>query len=405
MNNVTYKNTSIGLIPSDWEVKKLSDVSKVIMGQSPESINYFDYEIGLPLLQGNADIKERKSIKRIWTNQITKVCEENDIVMSVRAPVGTIAKASFKSCIGRGICSIQSNELIIKQFLYSYLEKHETNWTRLSQGSTFESINSEDIKLLKIPVPPLPEQQKIASILSTWDVAIDNCKAIIEELKVRNKGLGKLLLNNEKCIVKSEKWEKVIIGELGTSFNGLTGKTKVDFGKGKPYIPYLNIFNNGKLNNNYYDLVQINENDKQQKVQYGDILFTVSSETPNEVGMSSVVLFQPDELYLNSFCFGFRLFDFNTLLPKFACYYFRADVFRNKITALAQGATRFNLSKNQFKKLELDLPSLEYQEAIANILDNATEELNQYQQKLQTLQLQKKGLMQQLLTGKKRVKI
>jgi type I restriction enzyme S subunit len=405
MTNTTYKKTAIGLIPSDWEVKKLGEVSKVIMGQSPDSKNYFDYEIGLPLLQGNADIKERKSIKRIWTNQITKVCEENDIVMSVRAPVGTIAKASFKSCIGRGICSIQSNDLIIKQFLYSYLEKYETNWTRLSQGSTFESINSDDIRLLKIPIPPLPEQQKIASILSTWDVAIDNCKLIIEELKVRNKGLEKLLLNNEKCIVKSEKWEKVIIGELGTSFNGLTGKTKVDFGKGKPYIPFLNIFNNGKLNNNYYDLVQINENDKQQKVQYGDILFTVSSETPNEVGMSSVVLFQPDELYLNSFCFGFRLFDFNTLLPKFACYYFRADVFRNKITALAQGATRFNLSKNQFKKLELYLPSLEYQEAIAKILDNATEELNQYQQKLQTLQLQKKGLMQQLLTGKVRVKI
>ena len=181
-----YKQTAVGIIPEDWEVKPLGEVSKVIMGQSPDSKNYFDYEIGLPLLQGNADIKERKSIKRIWTNQITKICEENDIIMSVRAPVGTIALASFKSCIGRGICSIQNNNLIVKQFLYSYLEKFETNWARLSQGSTFESISSDDIRSLKIPIPPLPEQQKIAEILSTWDKAIDNCKKIIKKLKKRN---------------------------------------------------------------------------------------------------------------------------------------------------------------------------------------------------------------------------
>uniref|UniRef100_UPI0040470A66 restriction endonuclease subunit S n=1 Tax=Flavobacterium sp. TaxID=239 RepID=UPI0040470A66 len=192
-----YKQTAVGIIPEDWEVKPLGEVSKVIMGQSPDSKNYFDYEIGLPLLQGNADIKERKSIKRIWTNQITKICEENDIIMSVRAPVGTIALASFKSCIGRGICSIQNNNLIVKQFLYSYLEKFETNWARLSQGSTFESISSDDIRSLKIPIPPLPEQQKIAEILSTWDNAIDNCKKIIKKLKKRNKGLAQQLLAGE----------------------------------------------------------------------------------------------------------------------------------------------------------------------------------------------------------------
>jgi type I restriction enzyme S subunit len=413
IDNTAYKNTSVGLIPSNWEVKKIKEIGDVSSGGTPDTtkLRYWNGDINWCTPTDITALKNKflgdtktKITEEGLKSSSAKILPPFSIIVCTRATIGKAAINTVPMSTNQGFKNIIPKN-IDTDFLYYKILSEEKGLIKIANGSTFLEVSKTDFDNFHIAVPPLPEQQKIASILSTWDVAIDNCKAIIEELKVRNKGLEKLLLNNEKCIVKSEKWEKVIIGELGTSFNGLTGKTKVDFGKGKPYIPYLNIFNNGKLNNNYYDLVQINENDKQQKVQYGDILFTVSSETPNEVGMSSVVLFQPDELYLNSFCFGFRLFDFNTLLPKFACYYFRADVFRNKITALAQGATRFNLSKNQFKKLELDLPSLEYQEAIAKILDNATEELNQYQQKLQTLIVQKKGLMQQLLTGNTRVKI
>jgi type I restriction enzyme S subunit len=151
--------------------------------------------------------------------------------------------------------------------------------------------------------------------------------------------------------------------------------------------------------------VDVKADESQNKVQYGDIFFTVSSETPNEVGMASVLLENVDELYLNSFCFGFRLYDFNTLLPEFGSYYLRSDVFRSEIYKLSQGATRFNLSKNSLMKLDILLPSLAEQTAIANILSAADSEITLAKQKLARLKEQKKGLMQVLLTGKKRVKI
>ena len=392
--NIKYIETSIGLIPSDWKVKKLSDVSKVIMGQSPDSKNYFDYEIGLPLLQGNADIKERKSIQRIWTNQITKVCEENDIVMSVRAPVGTIAKASFKSCIGRGICSIQSNELIIKQFLYSYLEKYETNWTRLSQGSTFESINSDDIKLLKIPIPPLPEQQKIASILSTWDMAIDDCKGIIEELKVRNKGLTQKLFNKE-----FEKKHLSEIFERVTTKNSEKNQNVITISAQRGFIKQTDFFNK---------IIASNILDHYTLVKKGDFCYNKSYSNGYDWGATKR-LNDFEKAVVTTLYICFRLKDENQNSGDFFEYYFESEILYKGLSKVANEGGRahglLNVTSSDFFNIKIGVPTFEEQKAIATILDKATEELNQYQQKLQTLQLQKKGLMQQLLTGKVRVKI
>ncbi len=167
----------------------------------------------------------------------------------------------------------------------------------------------------------------------------------------------------------------------------------------------MSVFSNRQIVESNFKLVQIGEGENQSKVKYGDIFFTVSSETPSEVGMSSVLLSEFDELYLNSFCFGFRLFHFNTLTPEFASHYFRGLTFRKNMTMLAQGATRYNLSKNQVKKIQLFLPSIQEQKAIAKVLLNADQELNLYEKKLTTLEEQKKGLMQKLLTGEIRVKI
>ncbi len=145
--------------------------------------------------------------------------------------------------------------------------------------------------------------------------------------------------------------------------------------------------------------------DNQNRVKYGDIFFTVSSETPDEVGMASVMLDEIDELYLNSFCFGFRLIDFNTLVPEFSSYFLRAKTFRTEINKLSQGATRFNLSKNNLMKLNIILPPIEEQTSIAQVLQAADKEINLLKAKVEKLKEQKKGLMQVLLTGKVRIKI
>lgn len=138
----------------DWEVKKLGEIAELKMGQSPSSSNYNNSGIGLPLVQGNADIKNRETIIRNYTSQITKKCNTGDIIMSVRAPVGEIARAIFKACIGRGVCAI----FYPNNFLYHYLIFIEPQWAKHSTGSTFDSVNSDAIRELEIPFPSKQEQ-------------------------------------------------------------------------------------------------------------------------------------------------------------------------------------------------------------------------------------------------------
>ena len=193
------------------------------------------------------------------------------------------------------------------------------------------------------------------------------------------------------------EWHHYRLGELGETYTGLTGKTKDDFGSGKPFIPYKNIFYNATINPEWLDYVQVSEGERQYRVQYGDIFFTTSSETPDEVGMSSVLLDDLGECYLNSFCFGFRLHDFSVLLPQYARYLFRGEDFRRQMYALSQGSTRFNLSKRELLKSELVLPPLAEQKKIAEILSTWDEAIALTEQLIDALGRRKKGLMQRLL--------
>ena len=171
----------------EWTKQKLGDISRIIMGQSPSSAAYNENNEGLPLVQGNADINNRVTTPRIYTNEITKTCELKDTIMSVRAPVGTIAIANQVCCIGRGVCAIKSN--YNQNYLYQVLLEKESKWSKISQGSTFESINSNDIKSLIVNLPSFQEQNKIAEILSNMDNLIEEEKKNLDDLKEMKKGL------------------------------------------------------------------------------------------------------------------------------------------------------------------------------------------------------------------------
>lgn len=150
----------------EWEVKRLEDLAELVMGQSPSSSNYNKRGDGLPLIQGNADIIDRKTIERIFTTEVTKLGKCGDILLSVRAPVGEVARATFDICLGRGVCAIRGGS----EFLYHYLISMESSWGRLSKGSTFDSINSAELRSLDIRLPSSEgEQTAIANILSDMD--------------------------------------------------------------------------------------------------------------------------------------------------------------------------------------------------------------------------------------------
>lgn len=166
-----------------------------------------------------------------------------------------------------------------------------------------------------------------------------------------------------------------LLGELGSFYGGITGKKKDDFVDGNAkFITYKNVYANPALDLNTNDKVKILAGEKQRILEYGDVIFTGSSETPNECGISSVVTQQPkEELYLNSFCFFFRFYDSAIMNPDFAKHLFRSDGLRYQIGKTASGVTRFNVSKKMMGKVKIPVPPLEVQNEIARILDNFTE--------------------------------
>ena len=203
---------------------------------------------------------------------------------------------------------------------------------------------------------------------------------------------------------ESGEWEEKKISDLGDTISGLTGKSGEDFGAGKPYVTYKQVFDNSIIDFKKCGKVQIGKNENQNSLQMGDVLFTTSSETPNEVGFASVLINSPkEETYLNSFCFALRPFDIEKTQPQFFRHLFYSPIYRKSVTAIAQGSTRYNLSKGAFLELQVPIPNPKEQQKIAACLSSLDELISAHSQKLELLKAHKKGLMQNLFPqeGKK----
>ena len=199
----------------------------------------------------------------------------------------------------------------------------------------------------------------------------------------------------------TDEWKKTTLGEIGKTFNGLTGKNSNDFGQGSPYITYKSIFDNSKVDISRVEYVTITDNERiksaQNVVRLGDIFFTTSSETPTEVGMTSVLLDGIEDCYLNSFCFGYRLSNKEETLPEYFRFYLRASVIRNKLSILAQGSTRFNISKNEVMRMGINLPNSSEQEKIAALLSCIDERITTQNKIIEDLKKLKSAIIDKLL--------
>ena len=183
--------------------------------------------------------------------------------------------------------------------------------------------------------------------------------------------------------------------DFGYSYSGLSGKSADDFGSGKPFITYLNVYSNNIVDESDYQYVRINEEEKQNVVKYGDVLFTLSSETPEEVGVGSVYLGK-EEVYLNSFCFGIHIENTRLAYSPYLSYYVASTPFRKFIYPFAQGSTRFNLCKADFEKASIKLPSLDNQKHIYTVLSRITEKTETEKALLRHYTTQKQYLLRQI---------
>ena len=271
---------------------------------------------------------------------------------------GTGSITQEPSTISQACMAFTPKGEITNEFLYSWYKKHgNVIGVKYAQGTKQQNLSYDILEKFKISYPNVKEQDKLNLFFSLIDKRISTQNKIIDKLKSLIKGLNNHLYQQYGNEIETS------FADLGVSYSGLSGKTATDFGSGKPFITYLNVYSNNVIEETSYQYVRMGENEKQNIVRYGDVLFTLSSETPEEVGIGSVFLGN-QEVYLNSFCFGVHITNIQKVFSPYLSYYISTTQFRKFIYPFAQGSTRFNLCKADFEKSKFKLPSLENQKRI-----------------------------------------
>lgn len=429
-----YKQTEVGVIPKDWEISQLRDLLKTppkyginapavpLEGKLPVYIRITDISE-----DGYFKPSEKVGVKSQFSSQYQLA--NGDIVLArTGASVGKsyLYKEHDGTLIYAGfLIKVSPDKNILEpRFLSQYLQTQRYwSWVNVnSMRSGQPGINGNEYGSLLVPLPKIDEQNAIATALSDVDALISELeKLIAKKQAIKTATMQQLLTGRtrlpqfalredgtKKGTKKSElgeipeDWKILAMGDLGSTYGGLSGKSKQDFGHGNSlYVPFTNVMANVVVDVDNLEKVDVRET--QNNLALGDLLFNGSSETPEEVCFSALVSADIRKLYLNSFCFGFRSNQKNAYLPLYLAYWFRSEVGRAAVLVMAQGSTRYNISKSQFMKLPIVLPDTEEQTAIATILSDMDAEIQALNQRLSKTRQIKQGMMQELLTGKTRL--
>jgi type I restriction enzyme S subunit len=293
----------------------------------------------------------------------------NSIIVATSATIGEHALITVPHLSNQRFTSLALKpayaEKLDMKFLYYYcfvLDEWCRNNTTIS---SFASVNMAGFKTFRFPIVPLEVQREIVRIL-------DHFTDLEAELEAELEARRRQYAFYRDQLLTFPGVRRIPMGEAGSFFGGLTGKSKADFEDGNArFVSYVNVFNNIAVDLQRDDFVRVGPGERQRGLVQGDIVFTGSSETPEEVGMSSVVTQAVTELtYMNSFSIGYRLNDPDLLDPEFAKHLFRSSEMRRQIVKTASGVTRFNVSKGRLAKVEFPVPGKDEQARIAAILDS-----------------------------------
>ena len=394
IDKTTQKN-----IPRDWKISILSDVSDIIMGQSPESSSYNQNGDGLPFFQGKADFTDSLKMKiRYWTSEPTKLSKAGDILLSVRAPVGDVAISDVDSCIGRGLAAIRAKkDFSDQEFLFQVLQSLNKTLNEKAQGSTFTAINGPALRKIPVAIPPISEQRKIAEILSSVDSEIQIVETIISQAQKLKDGLMRDLLTKGINHTKFKKTE--------------LGNTPVEWSIKK--LEDVVFFENGKAHENFIDdggkFIVINSkfiaqdgnvikrtNQGLKILNKGDIAI-VMSDIPQGRALAKCFFVDEDSKYTLNQRIGL-------LRPLDACnkYFFYVLNRNNYFLNFSNNTSQTNLRKQQVLDCPILIPPILEQKKIVEILDAFEEKLSLNKILKEKLVQIKKGLMSDLLTGRVR---
>ena len=418
MSKPGYKPTALGWIPEDWEVKRLEHIAEIQQGISKGKVIAEEHAITVPYMRvanvkdGEVDLTEIKSLT-IHKAELKKyTLAKGDILITEggdpdKLGRGGMWEGKVGDCVFQNhLFRIRTNEkLLSPSFLYSHFLGYTAKTYFLScakQTTGIASINSSQVRATPIPLPPLPEQRKIAAVLSTWDRAIAAERALIAALQSRHRALMQRLLSGKVRLKGfAKKWEEVRLGEV---FNGLRGQ-ELSKQKLSQHGAYKCILY-GELFTTYREIIMEirSRTDFLEGVPsvFGDILLPGSTTTTGiDLAKASALLV--DDVLLGG--------DINILRPKHTGINapFIANslthFYQDEILPLTKGITIVHLQVKDLLSIKISLPPLAEQHAIAEILTTSEREIAAHKMLLAALQSQKKGLMQVLLTGKLRVKV
>lgn len=236
------------------------------------------------------------------------------------------------------------------------------------------------------------EQERVATFFTSLDAQISASTSRLASLKQMKAASLQAMFPQEGETVPEVRfkgfegeWNKAVVGKIGYTYSGLSGKSKDDFGTGNAqFITFMNVLNNAQIDTSILDFVEVRISEHQNEVRKGDLFFNTSSETPEEVGMCAVLKEDVNNVYLNSFCFGFRLTD-DSVYPSYIAYLMRSNIGRHIMSILAQGATRYNLSKNNFCQTEIPMPCKKEQQSIASFFTSLDRQIALHAKRLEKL--------------------
>lgn len=342
--------------------------------------------------------------------------------MSVRAPVGALNISDKEYGIGRGLCSIKGIG-INREFLLYFLRKSVDDFEILSNGTTFSAITVDTLKNVKIVIPSLKEQQQIANFLNHKTHEInsiigDTKQSIVELKKYKQAVITETVSRGLNPDVKMkdsgvewigevpEHWNVSRLRYLGTLQNGIS-KSGDAFGSGFPFLSYGDVYRDIELPKTVSGLIESSESDRlNYSVTYGDVLFTRTSETIEEVGFSSTCLETIPDVVFAGFVIRFRPTT-DELFPRFSKYYFRSQIHRSFFAKEMNLVIRASLSQQLLKKLPVLLPSIEEQQQIADYLDEKCAHIDSLiadkEKLIGEFETYRKALIFEYVTGKKEV--
>lgn len=371
----------------EWIEKFLRQHSKVTMGQSPKSKYYRDRPDNYILIQGNADLKTGKVFPRVWTQQANKFAEKDDIILTVRAPVGETAITQYPSALGRGVCSIKGS-----YFLYYYLNYLSSikYWEKISTGSTFQSISSKDVENILLKLPDIQEQQKIGDLFAKMD---------------------KLIEKQQDLIVATEKYKKAMIELLYPFRENKVGHTINYEFYSINKIGDLIIKNNRKNINNTITNVESVNNKRGFVSQLDQFDKTVASDnlTNYYIIPPGSFAFNPSRINVGSIGYKEKYEETSIVSPLYVCfqttdkindyylkYWFLSNEFKKNRQMYSEGSVRNSLNYGPFSEINITLPSIETQQKIGNFFKTIDDLIEKQNEKLEAYQQMKKALLQKM---------